>query len=119
MSKLLKYLTDSKRRKRIGLSLLSIILCVIIGLAANITMLAGLDLRAKIKGGIFTYNGDELTATATVEGEMSTTAELQIKQLNPNSNDLSILSEHIDNIQGTKTLFAVEPIFVDDSGKSV
>lgn len=119
MSKLLKYLTDNKRRKRTGFSALSVTLCILIGLSANITMLAGLDFRAKVKGGIFTYNGDELTATATVDGDMPADAELQVKQLNPNSGNLAALSEHIDNIQGSKTLLAVEPSFVDASGKSV
>lgn len=119
MSKLLRYLTDNESRRRIGRSVLSIILCVLIGLAANVTMLAGLDYRAKVKGGIFTYNGDELTATATVDGNMPSDAELQVQQLDPNSNALINLSEHIDNIQGSKTLLAVEPLFVDASGESV
>lgn len=119
MGKLLKYFTDNESRRRIGRSVLSIMLCVLIGLAANITMLAGLDFRAKIRGGIFTYNGDELAATATVDGDMPAGAELQVQQLDPNSGDLANLSEYIDNIQGSKTLLAVEPLFVDASGNYV
>ncbi len=119
MRKIFKKLSELNISRRAVLSVISLMLCALIGIAANLSMLAGLDFSQKITDGTFTYKGDDLSVTAEVSGTVPGDSQLTVTRADSSSHEYTELSKKVAMTADAKPMLAVNLAFTGESGEKL